>query len=715
MRRRHGLVLGLVVIAVIGLSPLGVWKYQNHIRKRALVAKVAAEVVAKVVAERANGDQELVAQRRAAALMTYEKTIKPLFAEKCYSCHGISKQAGGVRVDTVHSMNGPRDGNSILVPGRAEVSLLLSVLRGDDGVSRMPLDGTPLTAEEIAAVAGWIDAGSPAPDREAGMDPPAQHWAFNSVQTVDVPHPKGGSKVGSPIDSLISEVQIIAGIQRVPPAEKSILLRRLYIDLVGIPPTPEELQEFLEAKSPVVYESVVDRLLESPQYGERWGRHWMDVWRYSETDGRKALKEIYWSDPLIWRWRDWIVDSLNRDKGYDRMILEMLAGDELPDASPETWIGTGFLVRSRYHRDRHVWLNNVVEHTAKAFMGLTLNCARCHDHKFDPLTHKEYYQFRHFFQGHDVLTEDVVLPGQTQKVSIARVIESRQREKTYILRRGEPGDPVTGTVIACAVPAILARCVPLQDGAGRRIRLARWLVDSRHPLTARVAVNHVWQRHFGEPLVGSMYDFGTRTKSGVHQKLLDWLAHDLQSHNWSMKRLHRLIVTSSTYRLSSSVRTAGTAARENDPNNRLYWRMNSRRMESEAIRDSLLHLSGSLDSTLGGEPIPIDNELDSNRRSLYFRYSRDDKLAMLTVFDAASVDECYRRSEAIIPQQALALANSEFVWRHARKITEQLSADKISAQHFVLLTFKVFVVRADFILPAWSVSQCWPVAQRGGR
>jgi len=422
---------------------------------------------------------------------------------------------------------------------------------------------------------------------------------------------------------------------------------------------------------------------------------------------------------LIWRWRDWIVRSLNSDKGYDRMILEMLAGDELPDQSVDSQIATGFLVRNRFPMERNVWLNNTVEHTAKAFLGLTFNCARCHDHKFDPITQKEYYEFRRFFEAYDVRTDNFSLPATREVQQFVRASDSRPNDKTFIFRRGQPADPDTSVPISCNVPGIFERSLPVPEihsvpgSTGRRLALDKWIIDPRNPLTARVAVNHVWLRHFGEPLVANMYDFGVRTKAGPHQLLLDWLADDFQAHDWSLKRLHRLMVTSSAYRLSSSSRRADPPARgpsesiaasrtnQTDPDNRLFWRMNPRRMEGEVVRDSLLHLAGRLDRRIGGQPIALADADKSARRSLYFRYSREDKLAILTTFDAASVDDCYRRTTSIVPDQALLLANDDFFWRCAREIVEHMPA--AASQDFVRFAFRTILGR-DPTQPEWEIS-----------
>jgi hypothetical protein len=507
-----------------------------------------------------------------------------------------------------------------------------------------------------------------------------------------------GSRVLNPLDAFLAVRRARKGLSASPPAPPGLLLRRVFVDLVGYPPTREELRAFLADDSKAAYERVVDQLLASPQYGERWGRHWMDVWRYSDPDGRKAKKDIWWSNDHIWRWRDWIVNSLNADKGYDRMVVEMLAGDEVAANDPEALAATGFLVRNWFKLSRNIWLNNTVEHTGKAFLGLTLNCARCHDHKFDPISQKDYYRFRAFFEPHDVRTDTPPGARGAPRAAVAHAYDARPGEPTWVFVRGDERTPDKSVRIAPGVPAALAgpplsvRPVPAPWGrgatsTGRRLALARWISDRQGPLAARVAVNHVWARHFGRPLVENVADFGLRTRAPGEQPLLDWLAVEFMDRGWSMKWLHRQIVTSAAYRMRSSGRGAGAGNLAADPDNRHYWRMNPRRMEAEAIRDALLRLSGELDLTMGGPPLDCLKGPNQPRRSLYHRYSREDKMEFLTAFDAAGVEECYRRQESIVPQQALALGNSDFVWEMARRVSRRLGAARSPAA-FVTAAFE---------------------------
>jgi hypothetical protein len=615
----------------------------------------------------------------------YEQDIKPLLAARCTKCHGAVRHKAGLRLDTVAAIRKGGDSGAVVVPRDSANSLLIAVVSGADDVPCMPPSGEPLEPGQIALLKAWVDNGAPAPDEESPSSIVSDHWAFRPPSRSALPAAQDQAGARNPVDAFLAVTHEEKGLIPNPPIAPSLLLRRLYLDLVGYPPTRADARAFLADPSDQAYEKVVDRLLASPQYGERWGRHWMDVWRYSDPDGRKSKKDIWWSNDNIWRWRDWIIRSLNADKGYDRMLTEMLAGDEVAPDSPDALIATGFLVRSWFKLDRNIWLNNTVEHTGKAFLGLTLNCARCHDHKFDPLSQEEYYRFRAYFQPHDIRTEPVPLSPGGPCVTIAHACDAHPTEPTWIFVRGDLRTPDTTRPVTPGVPRALGppgnpvEPTPIGPaelpGTGRRLALARWMCDRQNPLTARVAVNHIWARHFGQPLVEHVYDFGRRTPPPPLQPVLDWLAVEFMAHNWSQKWLHRLLVTSALYRRSSTL--AGVSANNLtvDPDNQYYWRMNARRMEAEVVRDSLLYLGGDIDWTMGGPPLDCLDGPGSARRSVYHRYSRGDKMVFLTTFDAAAVEECYRRHESIVPEQALALSNSDFSWDQARRIARRIEGD----------------------------------------
>ena len=967
----------------------------------------------------------------------YEKKIKPILKERCFACHGALKQKGKLRVDTVLNMHK----KDIIKDGE-----LLERLTTTDEDDVMPPEGEPLKAEQINLIKQWLAAGAPAPKNEHAEADPKKHWAFQKIKRSKVPQ----INEPNPIDALLRAKQNAKGLKPQNPANKHIILRRLYLDLIGLPPSSEQLAD----KRP--FEKIIDSLLNTKQYGERWGRHWMDIWRYSDWYGLGA--EIRDSQKHLWRWRQWIVDSLNENKGYDRMISEMLAGDEIAPNDPKIVAATGFLARSYYKFNRTTWLDNTIEHTSKAFMGLTMNCAKCHDHKYDPIDHIDYYKFRAFFEPYQVRVD--ALPG---KKSLTRVYDGNLTAATYLHKRGEeskpvkskkilPGPPsfitsaweppkpinlppeawlpgikkftqdeqvaqvlakvrkakaqlkkskrmkpviakikktakvkdkksvlktpisgsilndnfgksrpdlwelvgkdwryqggllsltkpslgksylrskathpldfevdlkfrITGgkqwkstgirfdvdesgnnshTVYASAhgggkvnlfhtvegrdiytsavskkaiklnqeytmnlkvrgslinvaldgkflfsfnlprrnsgtvqlfaydstadfyaidlkhlsattvlkkaktkaVPIVTANIVELataqlklanaeyaftkaridadnaiykkigkgsaktaglmqlkvslaraevdllsptkaanaakqiksfranlklgkypayktlsgsknsliktknkdalptatyaKTSSGRRTALAKWLTHRDHPLTARVAVNHIWLRHFGTPLVDTVVDFGLQAPKPLHQDLLDYLAVELIESGWDMKHLHRLMLNSKTWQLSSTNLKADKKTVSTDKGNLYYWRMNNRRMESQVIRDSLLQLAGTLDLTQGGPSIKPSPNV--KRRSLYFFHSRDNRSKFLATFDDADVFSCYKRSESIVPQQALALMNSQTAIVAASQIAAKLKTIK-SPDAFVKAAFSKILAR----------------------
>lgn len=992
--------------------------------------------------------------------VSYQKHIKPLLAEKCYACHSALKQEGSLRLETRELMLRGGDSGAVVAVGDPDGSLLLERVTDDDD-SRMPPaeDGARLKPDEVALLRRWIASGAPAPHEEIPAAP-VRHWAFQPIRRPDLP-----ATDRNPIDALLSAKRAQKRLVTQPPAERSLLLRRLYLDLIGLPPSMEQLHDARPLPQ------VIDELLASPHHGERWGRHWMDIWRYSDWYGLGA--QLRNSQKHIWRWRDWIVKSLNDDKGYDRMIQEMLAGDELDPHNPDAITGTGFLARNYYLFNRTTWLDSTIEHTGKAFFGLTLNCAKCHDHKYDPISHVDYYSFRAIFEPHQVRLDPV--PGETdlEKDGLPRVFDDHTDAETWLHKKGDPKNPDRDTPIRPRVPALFASFQPeirpvalppeawapgardyvhrdlllavqrqidaakkqlnaareklavlskqpkettpqpaedafsfvdtfdkpnpdawevvgdwkYEDGklvrttstrdtefvrfrkplprdfeltcrytttggttyksvtfrfdesqdrkyanyvytsahapgpkvqiaftrngnhsyppdgrrahpinvgemyelrfavrdrlvnvwlndkflmawqfpdrgterrlslsgfdatvaydrisiralpadvklasatnspvvspadaegavrvaearllaaerklasvqatvaaerqkyadagtsaenrlplfveaaraqavalqaeaeyeklasggdaaktkaanaklrtaqqklaaadkgeyealrasrkalegpahkeadypptyspisTGRRLALARWATARENPLTARVAVNHVWMRHFGTPLVESVFDFGLRARQPVHADLLDFLAAEFMDSGWSFRHLHRLILTSETWQLASTTADADEHTRQADPDNVFYWRMNPRRMEAQIVRDSILQLAGVLDLTVGGPSLDVGN--NSLRRSIYFKHSRDQRDKFLSMFDDADLLQCYRRSESIVPQQALALANSQLSMTNAAKVAERISRldAVVDSRSFIATAFEMLLGR----------------------
>ena len=407
----------------------------------------------------------LIAPVASAAEVDYLRQIKPIFKERCYACHAALKQQSGLRLDTAASIRAGGDSGAAIEPGDAASSLLMQAVTGEAGF-RMPPEneGRPLEPAEIELIRQWIDSGAAAPEDEQPQQDPRQYWSYQVPSRPPLPEVADRQWVRSPIDAFIAAQHQRLGLAPAKPAEKHVLLRRVYLDLIGLPPTRDELRAFLADDRADAYERVVDDLLNRPQYGQRWGRHWMDVWRYSDWYGRRGSNEIRYSQRHIWRWRDWIVDSLNADKPYDRMIVEMLAGDEFAPGDTSVAVATGFLGRNWYKFDRNVWLFDTVERTSQALLGMTLRCCRCHDHKYDPLSHEDYYRFRAFFEPHDVRTDRVSVyteleqdnrKTQVLKDGLALVFDKHLDRPTYRLIRGDDRSPDKDHELSPAVPAAL--------------------------------------------------------------------------------------------------------------------------------------------------------------------------------------------------------------------------------------------------------------------
>ncbi len=1051
------------------------------------------------------------------APVDYVKDIKPLLTAKCVTCHGGLRQKGNLRLDAAKFLLKGGDSGPAIVAGDAAKSAVIEAVTGANGRTKMPVEGEPLNDEQIELLQRWIDAGAKAPDDEPVTDPRA-HWAFKKPARPRIPLPlgEGTGQMRNPIDTFIAAECDERGLTPLPAPDKATLLRRVTIDLIGLPPTRDELLAFLNDDSADAYEQVVDRLLDSPLHAQRWARHWMDVWRYSDWYGSRGGNELRNSRRHIWRWRDWIVESLAADKGYDRMIVEMLAADEIAPGDRDIARAGGFLGRNFYVFNRNTWLQETVEYTGAAFLGLTFKCARCHDHKFDPIAQEEYYRLRAFFEPHHVRTDPFVgkselitgnvaansPPGAKLKDGADVVYDADLQAATYLFERGNEKNPIKDTPLSPGVPEVIGstdlhiepvalpieayypdlraerrqelidsarnavsqseavarksqeavaaarqrleqiearlaagspggegaptlednftqarpdvwkvhsgdwqytdgkltlkkpgqfttiatlanhpqdfqltlkyrtlsegsigsvgvffdlvelkdaqavythinsgssgvqafhrkngaeeypavgivKCplkvnedtnleltargqqlmirlngelrltytmpVPRQPGriglwchagtaeflslriapveptveearlalqtaeseavlavkavdvaraeavsvearvaaevekhvvrtptserpdvgvrstdasraeraaalakaeleelraeqqletakaaakpndakaqdavkaaeaklttthtavenakvdaakedstysplgptypassTGRRLALARWITSQDNPLTARVAVNHVWKRHFGIGLVPSVANFGMNGKKPTHPALFDWLSVEFMEHGWSFKHLHRLIVTSATYRRASALPnlqasggrqppgfsesdhaptgglTPPARQKDVDPENRYLWRANIRRMEAEVVRDSLWALNGRLDSSFSGpdlEPAIADS---SPRRSLYFRITPDDQSVMLELFDGPTPAECFERSESIVPQQALILANSPLALTQsrllARKLAETVSGSLVDSNvDFIRLAYE---------------------------
>lgn len=1088
---------------------------------------------------------------------TFNSTIRPLFKERCFACHGSLKQEANLRVDTAaYILRGGDSGNTIQ-PGDPANSLLISRITSTDLSIRMPPEGHALTSSQIDSVKQWILDGAPIPENDHPDPSPIDHWAFRPIARPDIQLPQNSANsFANPIDSFLSIELAKQNLSPHPSATPSQRIRRLYLDLIGLPPSPTQLNAFLNDNAPDAYNRTAMQLLNSPLHGERWGRHWMDIWRYADWFGRRYVPDVWNSAPQIWHWRDWIVRSINDDVGYDQMIREMLAADEINPGDPNSAVATGFLIRNWYALNPNDWMRSNVEHTGKAFLGLTFQCAHCHDHKYDPITQQDYFSFRAFFEPIGIRQDR--LPGEpdpgpfqeyeystqrkVQRLGIVSIFDKNPEAKTYFYTNGDernretdhptlppnvpqflaqhfsppkgllqlpapayypglnpqlrealtkdlennvrtaeselrhekltfetssnapqvleaqaklqrleteyqsasanedtsnqpfdshslllnattgrrmiyrslpeftqplsethisfdisvrskshfnfqltrdsskgltasfvgfengeiraykpnsfdefvvtkfdesqsalfhinirivpqtdqaeltvlelsrkaalatkipialnqwnpyqnltqgilfdarPGalaaidnfsiksQPTSSTnsdlipivhfdfdsselklasdiitaphwqslsfsippadsrivrripntaqlllekeiaqvrrivhrpklklqqaeanliaaqshlaahratvqaddqkfrtdhnntseIIDCELAnhaqtqqrlaalhtqeaACLAREVALTDceakphdaanrlteiqtaqtawananillekarqasqqpvtgeyqpltrsylpqSTGRRTALAQWITHSRNPLTARVAVNHIWMRHFHKPLVNNVFDFGRSSPEPRQLQLLNWLAAELIESNWSMKRIHYLIVTSEAFQRSSSGNNPIASAV--DPDNQLYWRMNTGRLEAEVIRDSILYIADSLDLQFGGQELENNLSFTTHRRSIYYccQPEEDGKSPLGQLFDGPDPTDCYRRTRTIIPQQALALTNSSIIHQAAQKLEEKLRPTVANAplpQVFIEAAFQSILNRS---------------------
>lgn len=694
--------------------------------------------------------------------------VIPIMLRRCTVCHGLRRQEGGLDLRTKSAMlRGGKSGPAI-VPGKAEESLLIKKVRAGEMPPRdrlVEVSVKPIEQAEIDILAKWIAAGSPEITVEPDVatttpdplvtDKDRDFWAFQPPKAVTIPHPpssplaKGGqgawARVRNPIDSFILQKLESKGLTLAPEADRATLLRRAFVDLTGLPPEPAQVQAFLADRGPDAYEKMIDRLLASPRYGERWGRYWLDLAGYADSEGKR---EQDLPRPHAWRYRDYVVRSFNADKPYDRFLLEQLAGDELADyenakeitqelydnlvataflrMTPDaTWANiTGFLP------DRIEVIADEIDVLGSAVMGLTLKCARCHSHKFDPLPQRDYYRLVDIFKGaldeYDWLKPDVkpglgpvsqdVLDGRhlpfvttaerraweahnakakkdSDKLPEPRIQALWDRgapSPTYVYRRGDP--LTTGRLVGPGVPSVLTdgktpfEVCPPWPGAkqtGRRLAFARWLTRPDHPLTARVAVNRLWKHHFGTGIVKTLGNFGRAGTPPTHPELLDWLAREFVRQGWSFKAMHRLMMTSAAYRQSSSV----TPDQEKlDPGNALLSRMPLMRQDAEALYDTLLLVAGRLDETRFGPADPVEVRPDGLvtprgtargwRRMIYVQQARKRIPTHLENFDYPQMNpNCLERRDSTVAPQALHLMNNGMVRELAEQFAQRVSRE----------------------------------------
>jgi Protein of unknown function (DUF1553)/Protein of unknown function (DUF1549)/Planctomycete cytochrome C len=659
----------------------------------------------------------------------FESQVRPIIVRRCVKCHGEKKQEGELRLDRKTGWVRGGDQGPAILPGKPEESLLIKAVRYTDDNLQMPPDGK-LVDREIASLVEWIKRGAfdprdGGPVRLGGMSL-ADAKRFWSLQPVKFPSAPvvapGRCKSGNAIDAFLTARMDAAGLMPLPPADKRTLIRRATYDLIGLPPLPDEVERFLADDAPDAFARVVDRLLASPHYGERWGRHWLDLVRYADTAGENTDHPL----PHAWRYRNWVIAAFNRDMPYDEFVRDQVAGDILAAAGPrETYAGrvvaTGFLALARrfghdIDQDIHLTHEDVIDTLGKVFLGLSLGCARCHAHKYDPISAEDYYALYGIFES-----TKFSFPGcepKQQPHDLVPLVPADCRdgankpgEMAYAVTEGTPrdsrlhvrGDPEKrGAVVPRRWLEVLgAQPVASGSGSGRK-QLAEWLTAADNPLFARVIVNRIWQYHFGKGLVTTPSDFGTRGLPPTHPELLDWLAARFALSGWRTKPMHRLIMLSDAYQRASVTAAIGT--NHADAENHFYWRFNRRRLSAEELRDSLLLLSGQLDPTPGGpHPFPPESSwnftqhnpfgasYDTNRRGVYLMVRRNRRDPFLALFDGADPNTTTPvRQETTVPTQALYVLNAPFFHEQSRRLAVRLESEPDPAKRLEAAFQSVF-------------------------
>lgn len=664
----------------------------------------------------------------------FEADIAPILVKRCVECHQANNVSGGLLL-TSHAglLAGGDSGAVVDLASPGESYLLERVTIGEmpppeKGHSRQ------LPLAEIELLQRWLEAGAQWPeDREldwlerttelrAGRD----WWSLQPISMPEPPTLVNLPQPENPIDAFILARLEQHDLLPSPQADRSVLLRRLTYDLVGLPPTATQIADFVQDRSPDAWEKVIDRLLASPQYGVRWARFWLDLARYADTSGYERDQE----KPYAWKYRDWVIKAFNDDMPYQQFVIEQLAGDELENSTEQSVIATGFLRLGTWNDEpndqedyQYERLEDLVHTTTTAFLGLTVKCARCHTHKFDPIEHEDYYRVASAFWPGPILARDRAWLGgpSPQEMGVENVLAWTDITTTpsalHLLKNGDrkqPQQTVEPASLSC-VPAMYRTFDPPSAGAktsGRRLQLAKWIADAKNPLTWRVVVNRIWQHHFGEAIVRTPDNFGFLADPPTHPELLDWLAADFVSHG-SFKRLHKLILTSQTWRQASLHPEQDTYALV-DSANRLWWRAERRRLDAEALRDSMLAVTSELDLSLGGkcyrptlasealdglsmksaayEASPIDEQ---KRRSIYGYLQRSLLPPLLTAFDLCdATGPTGQRAVTLVPTQSLALLNNPFVHDRSQKLSETILAEAMEPVEQAQLAWRAIIRRA---------------------
>ncbi len=659
----------------------------------------------------------------------FEREVAPLIVQRCLECHNATDPSGGLDLTSYETLM--RGGESGPVIDNATPSSLL-IRRLVSGEMPPEKNGNPqaLPESELAVFRSWNATGASWPkgrvldtfERSTAKRAGRDWWAWQPIKSPSVASPETSH---NKIDYLIQQKLNDHRLSPAPPASPRVLLRRVYYDLIGLSPTADQVTAFEHDHSVEAYEQVVDRLLASKHFGERWARHWLDLVRFAETNGyeRDAVK------PNAWRYRDWVIDAIQTDMPYDQFVIEQLAGDEIPNRTESSVVATGFLRLGTWDDEpndpleyQYERLEDMVHTTTTAFLAMTVKCARCHDHKFDAIPQTDYYRIAAAFWAGPVAHRNREWNGGPTKEELGYDVLGwtdlgREPTALHLLKKGDvhrplqvvaPGALSGSMEIAHAFEASPAEAKTSQ----RRLHLAKWIVDKRNPLTARVIVNRLWQHHFGEGLVRTPDNFGFLGNPPSHPELLDSLAADLMSGDWKLKRIHKLMVMSKVYR-QSSVHPLQTEYAKTDASNRYWWRAERRRLDSEQLRDSILQCSGRLDTRMTGPSFkaPISEEAleglsmksgayqasspeETRRRSIYMFAKRSLAVPMMSVFDSCDTTApTGRRDVSIVAPQALALLNNEWVHSESTAMAMRAMASAVDAESRVESAWRIALVR----------------------
>lgn len=762
------------IVRAVAICMTIVWVVYFGCERPAISQGLAAELDASQTAE------------ATAKPIDFARQVQPILARRCYACHGPDHVEGGLLLTSRETALAETDsGEFAIVPGDVQASVLIARITSEDEGERMPPEGDRVTGAEVEVLKRWIEQNAPW----------SSHWAFEPLQTVSPPTVADSRWSQNPIDAFVYQGLRDANVLPNPRADRRTLIRRAYFDLTGLPPTPDEVDRFVADEDPTAFEKLVDQLLDSPHYGEKWGRHWLDLVRYAETNSfeRDGAK------PNAWKYRDYVIRSFNEDKPYPQFVREQIAGDELDDVTIDSLTATGYYRLGIWDDEpadplqaRYDELDDIVSTTGQVFLGLTIDCARCHDHKIDPIPQADYYSMLAFLAdvtpyGHrgdqrsnnqlDVSSDELKqrytdldnrrreLEAQMTQIEQSGIVKmsapdqrategnKRERNKildaklrdhlepavwqqytelkaqakqvtddfnalppreqilalatcnpnppaTFIMFRGNPHSPTDEVGLAFPTlfnvpPPTMPSTKPDARSAGRRRILADWMIDPDNKLSWRVITNRIWQYHFGRGIVESSNNFGQLGTPPTHPGLLDYLATRFAAEGGKMKAMHRLIMTSNTYQMSSQANDAAAAI---DPANESMWRFNPRRLSAEEVRDSILAVNGSLNpktygpsvypklsaEVLAGQSQPgsgwgRSSEEDENRRSVYIHVKRSLLTPLLSAFDLPEPDRsCEARFTTLQPGQALALLNGDFIHLQASRLAASIGAESIA-------------------------------------